>query len=500
MTMMITTTNSTNSTDSTDMTDTTAPPATSPPSPAASTGERNAYDLLVERGFIYQCSDEAGLRRALSAGPVTFYVGFDPTARSLHVGHLLQIMAMAHLQRAGHRPIAVVGGGTAMIGDPTEKTTARPILSREEIDANAARFRQQLARFIKFSHQSLESPGGALLVDNAEWLLPLRYIDFLRDYGRYFSVNEMLRMETYRTRLETGLTFLEFNYALLQAYDFLELYRRTGCRLQIGGSDQWSNILAGVELIRRAEGGEAFALTLHLLLDASGQKMGKTATGGQLWLDAELTSPYDFYQFWINCDDADVARLLAYFTFLPMEEIRALTSVQGEALRPAKARLAFEVTRLVHGEEAARAAQHAARALFGSSTKQLGLTAGAFVVAPEDRAEPALAPGFASDVAGDMAEAMIPTVEIDTAALEQGIAAERLFVLAGLARSLGEARRLIEQGGAYLWGERIQAPDRTRPPRMVTAADLRDGALLLRAGKKRYRRIIAKRSRADWPG
>ena len=257
-------------------------PETETPAPA-----RDVYDVLQERGFVYQCSDEAGLRRALGAGQVTLYYGCDPTADSLHLGHLIGVMAMSHLQRAGHRPVALVGGGTTMIGDPTDKTAARRIMPPEEIDANAAVIRTQLQRYLDLS------PGQALMVDNAEWLRPLNYIEFMRDYGQYFSVNEMLRMETYRTRLETGLTFLEFNYALLQAYDFLELYRRFGCTLQIGGSDQWSNMLAGTQLIRRADGGQAFALTWPLLMDASGEKMGKTAAGEQVWLSAERTPPYD---------------------------------------------------------------------------------------------------------------------------------------------------------------------------------------------------------------
>jgi len=425
-------------------------------------GQRNVYDVLQERGFIYQCSDEAGLRTALAAGPVTFYCGFDPTADSLHIGHLLQVMAMAHLQQAGHRPIAVVGGGTTMIGDPTDKASARPIMSREEIDANAQVFKRQLAHFLDFSETADYPEGRAIMVDNAEWLLPLNYIAFLRDYGKYFSVNEMLRMETYRSRLETGLTFLEFNYALLQAYDFLELYRRYGCTLQIGGSDQWSNVLAGADLIRKAAGGQAYAkaaggqayaLTTTLLADESGEKMGKTSRSGQVWLDPRKTPPYDFYQHWINVSDAQVAQRLALYTFLPIEEIQQLTSVSGEALRTAKETLAFEVTKLVHGEEVARQAQRAARVLFGTATFE--------------------------EMAG--AET-IPTTEIERSRLEAGIPAVDLLVLAGLADSKGAARRLIDQGGAYLNGERLEQ-------RTVTTVDLRDGILLLRAGKKRYQRV-----------
>ncbi len=407
---------------------------------------RDVYDVLQERGLVYQCSDEAGLRQALAAGKVTFYCGFDPTGDSLHVGHLVGMMTMAHLQRAGHEPVALVGGGTTMIGDPTDKTAARRIMSREEIDANARIFKGQLSRFLEVSE------GHGFMVDNAEWLLALNYIGFLRDYGRYFSVNEMLRLETYRTRLETGLTFLEFNYVLLQAYDFLELYRRYGCILQIGGSDQWANVLAGAHLIERAAGVRAFALTFPLLMDQSGAKMGKSQASGQVWLDPAKTSPYEFYQHWINVDDASVARDLAIFTFLPMEEIKALTRTGGASLREAKRRLALEVTSLVHGTEAAAAADSAAQALFGG-------------------------PGTAGGADG------LPTAMIDRRRLEAGIPAVDLLVEVGLAESKNRARQLIEGGGAYLHDERLAS-------RIVSAADLRDGALLLRQGKKRYLRVL----------
>ena len=411
-------------------------------------GLPNAYDVLQERGFLYQCSDSVGLRAALAAGPITVYCGFDPTADSLHIGHLVQAMSLAHFQRAGHRPIVLVGAGTTMIGDPTDRASSRPILPREQIERNAQVFKQQFSRFFDFSD------GRALMADNSEWLLPLNYLDFLRDYGRYFSVNEMLRMETYRTRLETGLSFLEFNYALLQAFDFLELFRRYGCTLQVGGSDQWSNVLAGADLIRRAEGKQAFALTNRLLMDASGAKMGKTSASGQVWLSPQKTPPFDFYQAWINTDDADVRDRLAFYTFLPMEQIDALTSVQGEALREAKEVLAFEVTRLVHGEEEARKARSGARVLFG--------TASAEELATSDA---------------------VPTTEIDRSTLDAGIAAVDLLVQTGLADSKGAAKRLIEQGGAYLNGARLVA-------RPVNSGDLQDGILLLRAGKKRYQRVV----------
>lgn len=425
----------------------------SPTSPAVTPGARDAYDVLQERGFLYQCSDEAGLRKALASGPLTFYGGFDPTADSLQIGNIVLAMSMAHLQRAGHRAIVLVGGGTAMIGDPTDKTAARRIMPRAEVDANAQAIKLQLSRYLDFS------AGRGVMVDNADWLLQLNYIDFLRDYGRYFSVNEMLRAETYRTRLETGLTFLEFNYMLLQAYDFLELFRRDECTLQIGGSDQWSNILAGAQLVRRADGGQAFALTNVIVTDASGAKMGKTAGGVTVWLDPAKLSPYDFYQYWINIDDALVAQYLALFTFLPIPEIRDLTAGGGAALRTAKQRLAYEATALAHGHEVAEQAQAATQSLFRVGGASAALSGEGTVTAA------------------------VPTTEIARERLSAGISAIDLLVEAGLAESKNRARQLIEQGGAYLNDERLES-------RSVTTADLRDGALLLRAGKKRYQRVV----------
>jgi tyrosyl-tRNA synthetase len=413
----------------------------------------NAFDVLVERGYVKDVSDAAGLRAALER-PITFYCGFDPTAPSLHVGSLVPVMAMAQLQRHGHRPIVVVGGGTAMVGDPSGKTATRPVLAPEQIRANAAAIREQLARYFTFDE------GRALIVDNAEWLLPLRYIDFLREIGRHFNVNQMLHAETYRTRLssEAGLNFVEFNYMLLQAYDFLHLYQTYGCILQLGGSDQWSNILAGVDLIRKVTGGTAYALTCPLIETASGAKMGKTEAGA-VWLDPARTSPYEYYQFWINTEDPDVERFLALFTFLPMDEVRALGRLQGADLRRAKERLAFEATRLTHGEAAAREAQEASRALFGGDGRERG-------------AEPAAA------------AAAVPTTILPAAELEAGVEAVELFVRAGLCGSRGEARRLIAQSGAYVNQRRVERPDER-----FTTRDLVDGALLLRKGKKHYHRI-----------
>ncbi len=403
---------------------------------------KNAYDVLKERGFIEQVSSEEGLRAALEQ-PLTCYVGYDPSAASLHVGHLCTIMALAHLQQHGHRPIVIVGGGTGMIGDPSGRTEMRQLLSEEQIGKNLAALQEQIGRFVDFTG------GRALMRNNADWLRDLRYIDFLRDVGRHFSVNRMLAAESYRSRLEEGLSFLEFNYQLLQAYDFLHLYQEYGCRLQMGGNDQWGNILAGVDLIRRMDGGEAFALTLPLLTTASGAKMGKTAQGA-VWLDAERLSPFDFYQFWVNVEDADVVRFLRIFTFLPLDEIERLGRLEGADVRQAKEVLAFEVTRNTHGAEAAEAAKESARKLFGGG-------------------------GLAADV---------PTTEVDEGLLQEGVPVAELFERAGLVRSRSEARRLIEQGGAYLNEEPVETIDR-----VVTAEDLRDGSVLLRAGKKRYRRV-----------
>jgi tyrosyl-tRNA synthetase len=399
---------------------------------------RHILDILSERGFVEQTTDPEALRRTLDT-PTTVYVGFDPTADSMHVGHLLPVMGLAHLQRAGHRPIALVGGGTALIGDPSGKTELRRMLTPEDIEANAAGLRTQLGRFLNFG-------AGALLLNNAEWLSPLNYIEFLRDVGVHFSVNRMIAAESYRQRLETGLNFIEFNYMLLQAYDFLVLHQRHGCMIQLGGNDQWGNIVAGVDLIRRVESHTAHACTFPLITTNSGAKMGKTASGA-VWLDPARTSPYEFYQYWINSEDPDVGRFLGLFTFLPMDEVRHLAALEGAELRTAKETLAFETTRLVHGEEAAVQARDASRALFRG--------------------------------AGGLAT--VPTYEIARQRLEDGVEAFLLLHEAGLTKSRGEARRLIQQGGAYLNGRPVTGFDQA-----VTAADLEDGAVLLRAGKKKH--------------
>jgi tyrosyl-tRNA synthetase len=405
-------------------------------------------EYLQSRGYVQDVSDPDGLRQAFAAGVITAYVGFDPTAPSLHAGHMLGMMMLASLQRFGHRPIALGGGGTALVGDPTGKTSARAIVSEAEIRSNLESILPQFERYLDFAGNQWGDNPPALLLNNADWLLSLRYIPFLRDIGRHFSVNEMLAAETYRTRLETtGLNFVEFNYRLVQAYDFLHLFRTEGCTLQMGGSDQWGNIVAGVELIRKADGGHAFALVCPLLTTASGDKMGKSE-GNSLWLDPELTSPYDFYQYWINVDDADVERLLRLYTFLPDSRIEELTRAEGVELREAKQTLAREVTTLAHGEAAATSAEAATRALFGG--------------------------------APDSDDPNIPTTEI--AARDAGaMSLADLFIKAGLVPSRGEARRKAVEGALWMDGERLEDVDAPFEPA--------DGDVLLRFGKKRFRRI-----------
>jgi len=405
----------------------------------------NAFDVLSRRGFVEQVSDEDGIRAALER-PVTCYVGFDPSAPSFHVGHLVPIMALAHLQRHGHRPIAIMGGGTGMIGDPSDKDEMRKLLTLEEIDANVARLKVQMGNLLDFSE------GQALMVNNADWLRSLNYLAFLRDIGRHFSVNRMLAAEGYRRRYDSegGLNFLEFNYMLLQAYDFLHVFREYGCTLQAGGNDQWGNILAGVDLIRRVEGEQVHALTYPLLTTSSGAKMGKTAAGA-IWLDPELLSPYEYYQYWINTEDADVERFLALFTFLPMEDVRELGRLSGADIRQAKEVLAFETTKILHGEAAAGEARDTSRKLFGG--------------------------GVVTDA--------VPTTEFESSELQAGISAPEVFQRVGLARSRSEARRLIQQGGAYINDEPVGSVDD-----LVTAEHLVDGSILLRAGKKRYHRVV----------
>lgn len=404
----------------------------------------NVFDILQERGFIAQATDEAALRQQLAETQVTFYIGFDGTADSLHAGSLVTIMAMMHLQRAGHRPIGLVGGGTTMIGDPSGKTEMRQLLTFETIQANAHRLHAQLNHYLHFDQ------GQAIPENNATWLLELNYIQFLREIGRHFSVNRMLAAEAYKQRLEKGLSFIEFNYQVLQAYDYLELYRRYGCTLQMGGDDQWGNILAGVDLIRRVEGATVQAITYPLLTTASGAKMGKTAAGA-VWLDPAKVSPYDYYQYWVNCDDRDVAKLLKIFTFLPVAEIEHLTAVEGAELRQAKRVLAYEATMITHGQAEAEAAAEAAKAAFASG--------------------------------GDLDA--LPSTTIPYARLEAGLGVLEIFAEVGLTQSRGEARRMLQQGGLYVNDNRIDELEASLSP-----ADATPAGILLRAGKKRYHRLL----------
>jgi len=401
----------------------------------------NVYDTLFERGFIAQVTDEDAVRKQLSQTQITFYIGYDPTADSLHVGHLVTIMAMMHMQQAGHRPIMLIGGGTAMIGDPSGKTELRQMLSAENIQTNADALQHQSQYFLE---------DNAIYVNNADWLLGLNYISFLRNIGRHFSVNRMLAAEGYKQRWERGLNFIELNYQILQAYDFLELYRRHGCVLQMGGDDQWSNLLAGVDLIRREESVTVQAMTYPLLTTAAGVKMGKTV-GGAVWLSPERFKPYDYYQYWVNCDDRDVGKLLKTFTFLPMDEIRKLEKLEGAELRQAKQILAFEATKIVHGEASARAAQKAAKAAFSGT--------------------------------GDLSA--LPTTKIASARLEAGIGVLEIFTEVGLTKSRGEARRMLQQGGIYVNDARVSVVEA-----LIDSSNLTADGILLRAGKKRYRRLI----------
>jgi tyrosyl-tRNA synthetase len=392
----------------------------------------NVLDVLRARGFVAQVSDEEGLRRAFERGPVTLYQGFDPTATSLHTGNLVGIMALAHLQEAGHRPIAVIGGGTGMIGDPSERASERPMLAVDEIHRNLAGIRQQFSRYLDFSQDR------ALMVDNADWLLDLKWIEFLRDVGRHFTVNQLMQHGTYKERFEKGsFSFIELNYALVQAYDFLHLYREYDCVLQIGGNDQWFNILAGRDLIRKAEGGDAFALTMPLITASSGEKLGKSA-GNAIWLDPALTSPYDYYQYWRNTEDADVGRFMRMFTFLSLDEVAEYEQLTGSDLNRAKEILAFEATRITHGEDDARMAQETAHARFGGSGVDLG-----------------------------------PTVHVD-----EPTKLSDVLVQAGLTDSRNAAKRQIRDGGVRLDGQTVTADRDIRPS---------DLPMLLSLGKRKVR-------------
>ncbi len=403
----------------------------------------SVYEVLEERGFIQQVTHDEEVRELLAKEKITFYIGFDPTADSLHVGHFLGMMVMAHMQRAGHRPICLIGGGTTMVGDPSGKTDMRRMMTREEIDANGERFKKQMQRFLDFAEDR------ALMLNNADWLLDLNYVEFLREIGVHFSVNRMLTAECYRNRMEKGLTFLEFNYMLMQAYDFLELNRRTGCVMQLGGADQWSNILAGADLIRRKESKPAYGLTFTLLTTSDGRKMGKTEKGA-LWLDPEKTPPYDFYQYWRNIDDADVANCLALLTFLPMDEVRRLGALAGSEINTAKKTLAYEVTKLIHGEQEADKARQAAEALFGGSDDLDNVPTTVFTPA---------------DIVGKRIIDILPAT--------------------GLVASVGEGRRLIAGGGLYIGDDKVDDQNC-----VIGEAAVSGGSLMLRKGKKTYHRLV----------
>jgi tyrosyl-tRNA synthetase len=405
------------------------------------------YDELVARGLIAQVTDEEEIKELVNDGKAVFYIGFDPTADSLHVGHFMALCLMKRLQMAGNKPIALIGGGTAMIGDPSGRTDMRQMMTKETIAHNVDCFKKQMSRFIDFSE------GKALLVNNADWLLDLNYVELLRDVGPHFSVNRMLTAECYKQRMERGLSFLEFNYMIMQSYDFYALFRKYGCNMQFGGDDQWSNMLGGTELIRRKLGKDAYAMTINLLLNSEGKKMGKTQSGA-VWLDPNKTSPFDFYQYWRNVADADVLKCLRMLTFLPLEQIEEMDHWEGSRLNEAKEILAFELTKLVHGEEEAQRAQEGARALF----------------------------------AGGGNTANMPEVQLSDEDFENGaIGILRLLVKAGLASSNGEARRNVEQGGVSVDGEKI-----TDVKAQIAKDSIGEDGIVLKRGKKKFMRIVVK--------
>ena len=402
------------------------------------------YEELQARGLIAQVTDEPEIRELVNNGKATFYIGFDPTADSLHVGHFMALCLMKRLQMAGNKPIALIGGGTGMIGDPSGRSDMRQMMTPETIQHNCDCFKKQMSRFIDFSD------GKALMVNNADWLLDLNYIDLLREVGACFSVNNMLRAECYKQRMEKGLSFFEFNYMIMQSYDFYELFQKYGCNMQFGGDDQWSNMLAGTELIRKKLGKDAYAMTITLLLNSEGKKMGKTQAGA-VWLDENKTSPFEFYQYWRNVDDADVLKCIRMLTFLPLEEIEKMEAWQGSELNRAKEILAYELTALVHGEEKAQKAQEAARALF----------------------------------AGSGSSENMPFVELPKDAFTDGkIQLLDVMLRAGLIKSKGEGRRLIQQGGVSLQDEKI-----TDPLYTISADAFANGDLILKKGKKVFYRV-----------
>ena len=404
----------------------------------------NVFDVLVGRGYLKQFTHEEEMREILGKEKVTFYIGFDPTADSLHVGHFIAMMFMSHMQKHGHRPIALLGGGTAMIGDPSGRTDMRTMMSKETIAHNVASIKKQMEKFIDFSD------GKAILENNADWLLGLNYVDFIRDIGAHFSVNRMLAAECFKSRMEAGLSFLEFNYMLMQGYDFLVLNQKHGCTMQLGGDDQWSNMIAGVELIRKKEQKQAFAMTCTLLTNSEGKKMGKTAKGA-LWLDPEKTSPYEFYQYWRNVDDADVEKCLSLLTFIPMDEVKRLSALEGAEINEAKKILAFEITKMIHGEEEALKAKTAAEALFGGGQ--------------------------------DMSN--VPSVEIEESALGTGLV--DFLVEKGILKTKSEGRRLVQQNGLNIGDSKVT--DFVMP---ITKELFTDGEFLVKIGKKKYHKVVLK--------
>ncbi len=402
---------------------------------------KNVFEVLKERGLIAQMTHEAEIKELLENKKITFYIGFDPTADSLHIGHFMQLVVMKHMQNAGHRPIILLGGGTTMVGDPTGKTDMRPMISRETIQHNADRFKEQMSKFIDFSD------GKAIMVNNADWLLDLNYVDFLREVGVHFSVNRMLSAECFKARMERGLSFLEFNYMLMQSYDFYKLHKEYDCIMEFGGDDQWSNIIGGIELIRRKDAEDAYGMTFTLLTTSEGKKMGKTEKGA-LWLDPEKVTPYEFYQYWRNVDDKDVIRLLKLVTFVPMEEIREYEKLEGQQLNAVKERLAFEVTKMVHGEEEAKKADSAAKAVFGAGTN----------------------------------DADMPTFELSREQL--GLNIVDLLAVSGLAPSKGEGRRLVQQGGVSIDGNKIDDI-----AYVIEESIFADGKIVVKKGKKVFLKI-----------
>jgi tyrosyl-tRNA synthetase len=421
------------------------------------------FDSLKSRGFVEQVTDEHAVRELLS-NPITCYIGFDPTASTLHVGNLVPIMALIHILRNGHKPIVLIGGGTGLIGDPSGKTKEREILTKSQIEENSIAIKKQFSLYFDFSEDN------ALFFNNADWLLSLGYIEFLRDIGCHFSVNRMLTAESYKTRLKTGLNFIEFNYMLLQAYDFLYLHKHHNCFLQMGGNDQWGNILAGIDLIRKVEGSNVYGITFPLIITASGDKMGKTEEGA-IWLDENLTSPYEYYQFWINVDDEDVGRFLKLFTFLPLEEIKVVETMEGKELNSAKSVLAFEATKITHGGKKALEAWKASASAFEYREVDVQLFPSSAI--PRGK--------VANDLGG------MPTSVVNREFLEKGICAFELFTDVGLCSTRSEARRLINQRGGYINGEPVSSYDE-----IISFKYVKNGNIILRSGKKKYHRLIVK--------